>query len=112
MANGIATVEMVEAVAHEGMLGFFGAAGLSLPEIEKALIRLERSCAGLPRGSNLIHSPQDQELEEKTVDLYLAHGVKRVSASAFMGVRPSILRYAYKGIHTAPDGSIVRPRCF
>ena len=109
MANGIATVEMVEAVAHQGMLGFFGAAGLSLPEIEKALVRLERSCAGLPWGSNLIHSPQDQELEEKTVDLYLAHGVKRVSASAFMGVRPSIVRYAYKGIHTAPDGSIVRP---
>ena len=92
MANGIATAQMVEAICREGMLGFFGAAGLGLAEIEKNLIRLEASCAGLAWGSNLIHSPQDQELEEKTVDLYLAHGVKRVSASAFMGVRPSIIR--------------------
>ncbi len=109
MANGIATVEMVEAVSQQGMLGFFGAAGLSLPEIEKALVRLKSSCAGLSWGSNLIHSVQDQELEEKTVDLYLAHGVKRVSASAFMGVRPSVVRYAYKGIYLDADGSVVRP---
>ena len=109
MANGIATAQMVEAICREGMLGFFGAAGLGLAEIEKNLVRLEESCAGLAWGSNLIHSPQDQELEEKTVDLYLAHGVKRVSASAFMGVRPSVVRYSYTGIHKAADGSVVRP---
>lgn len=32
MANGIASVELVEAMARGGMLGFFGAAGLSLNE--------------------------------------------------------------------------------
>ncbi len=34
MARGIATPEMVIAAARQGMLGFHGSAGLSLPSIE------------------------------------------------------------------------------
>jgi trans-AT polyketide synthase/acyltransferase/oxidoreductase domain-containing protein len=108
MANGIASVPMVLAMAKVGMLGFFGAAGLPLAEIESAIATLKQNCGGAPWGSNLIHSPQDPELEERSVDLYLREGVTRVSASAFMALRPSIVRYAYTGIKTAPDGSIVR----
>ena len=40
MANGIASVELVEAVARAGMLGFFGAAGLPLERVEAAIDRL------------------------------------------------------------------------
>lgn len=108
MARGIATVDMVEAIAKQGMLGFFGAAGLSLERIEAALRQLQQSCGGSLWGSNLIHSPQDPELEESTTDLYLRSGVRRVSASAFMAVRPSIVRYAYSGIHSLPNGEIAR----
>ena len=95
MANGIASVRMVSAIAKAGMLGFFGAAGLPLNEIERAIATLKQACGQLPWGSNLIHSPQDAELEERSVDLYLREGVTRVSASAFMALRPSIVRYAY-----------------
>jgi PfaD family protein len=108
MANGIASVEMVTAIAKAGMLGFFGAAGLPLPEIEHAIAALKQNCGDLPWGSNLIHSPQDPELEERSVDLYLRERVTRVSASAFMALRPSIVRYAYTGITAAPDGTITR----
>src|SRR5581483_3480849 len=74
MANGIATVEMVESIARHGMLGFFGAAGLNLERIESAILQLQSRCRELAWGSNLIHSPADPELEDKTIDLYLRHG--------------------------------------
>jgi PfaD family protein len=109
MANGIATTGMVKAIAAEGMLGFFGAAGLPLERIEAAVAELTRSCGDQAWGSNLIHSPQDPELEESTVDVYLKHGVRCVSASAFLAVRPSVVRYAYHGIRADPGGGVVRP---
>ena len=108
MANGIATGEMVLEAARSGWLGFFGAAGCPVERIEKTMARLAADCDGLPWGSNLIHSPNDPQLEEETVDIYLRHGVRRVSASAFMAMRPSIVRYACTGLEEAPDGSVTR----
>src|SRR5277367_3839567 len=108
MANGIATVEMVERASRAGWLGFFGAAGLTLDRIVKALVGLRSGCGSGSWGSNLIHSPHEPELEEKTVDLYLRHDVRRVSASAFMAMRPSIVRYAATGLTENPDGSVKR----
>src|SRR5438105_2062547 len=37
MANGIGSAEIVEAMARAGMLAFFGAAGLSLPAVTRAI---------------------------------------------------------------------------
>jgi trans-AT polyketide synthase, acyltransferase and oxidoreductase domains len=108
MANGIATAEMVLESARAGWLGFFGAAGCSLERIEKTMARLASDCAESSWGSNLIHSPNEPQLEEKTVDIYLRRGVRRVSASAFMTMRPSIVRYACSGLTEAPDGSVIR----
>ena len=59
MANGIGSVEIVEAMARAGMLGFFGAAGLSLQRVEEAIHRLKGSLGELPFGFNLIHSPNE-----------------------------------------------------
>src|SRR3990167_3943114 len=42
MANGIATTEMVIAAAKAGMLGFFGAAGLTPTLIEKNLLDIKK----------------------------------------------------------------------
>lgn len=109
MANGIATVEMVAAMAQSRLLGFFGSAGLTPERIERSVIELQSRCGDRSWGANLIHSPNDGALEEKTVDLFLRHQVRRVSASAFMAVRPSVVRYSYSGIKLRPDGSIERP---
>ena len=43
MANGIASRELVEVIANADMLASFGAAGLSLPEVEKAIQRLKEA---------------------------------------------------------------------
>ena len=47
MANGIGSVEIVEAMGRAGMLGIFGAAGLPLVRVEAAIDRLGRSL-GVP----------------------------------------------------------------
>lgn len=110
MANGITSVKMVEAAARAGMIGFFGAAGLSLEAIEAAVVALRRSLADLPFGVNLIHSPNDPDLEAATVDLYLKHAVGRISASAYLDLTLPLVYYRVKGIQRGPDGRIVCPR--
>lgn len=109
MANGIASVELVAALARAGMLAFFGAAGLEVAQVAQALERLEREVGASPFGSNLIHSPDDPALEEALVDLYLRHGVQRVSASAYLGLTAALVRYRVSGIERRPDGSIHTP---
>jgi trans-AT polyketide synthase, acyltransferase and oxidoreductase domains len=109
MARGIASEELVIAVARAGMLGFFGAGGLSLPRVEKAIDTLQGALgATLPWGVNLIHSPQDPELETQLAALLLARGVRRVEASAFMALTPAVVRYAYSGVWRDASGHVQR----
>ncbi|HTK77154.1 MAG TPA: 2-nitropropane dioxygenase, partial [Gemmataceae bacterium] len=42
MANGIGSVAIVTAMSRAGMLGYFGAAGLSLSRIDSAIDELQR----------------------------------------------------------------------
>ncbi len=109
MANGITSVEMVRAVGDAGMMGFFGAGGLTLSEINDAILQLKQRLEIRPFGLNLIHSPGDYQLELSTVDLYLKHGITRVSASAFLNLTLPVVYYRVKGIHTDPDGNIICP---
>ncbi len=110
MANGIATTELVEAIVGMGGMGFFGAAGLSVERVSDALDRLQRTLPNpLSWGSNLIHSPNEPQLESDIAELYLQRGVRRVSAAAYMKLSPYILRYALSGLHVDPQtGQIAR----
>src|SRR6516165_3706921 len=63
MANGIGSADIVEEMSRAGMLGFFGAAGLSPQRVEAAIDRISRNLGGRPYGFNLIHSPNEQALE-------------------------------------------------
>lgn len=98
MANGISSVDVVEAMARAGMLGFFGSAGLMPDIVERAVDRLSQSLGAAPYGFNLIHSPYEPALESSIVDLYLRRGVRLVSASAYLGLTPDIVRYRLRGI--------------
>jgi len=109
MANGIATVELVSELARNGFLGFFGAAGLSLPRVEAAVERLQHDLgAALPWGVNLIHSPAEPALEDAVADLFIRRGVRCVEASAFMALTPAIVRYAASGLSRDAYGRIQR----
>ena len=107
MAKGISSVELSIALGKSGMLGFFGAAGLPVEAVETALDQLITS--GVPFGCNLIHSPQEPDLEAALAELYIRKGVKLVEASAFLALTLPLVRYRLHGIHRATDGSIVTP---
>ncbi len=109
MANGITSVEMVAAAGRGGMIGFFGAAGLSLEAIESAIDQVQARLGNLPFGFNLIHSPSDPLHEAGVVDLYLRREVRLVSASAYLGLSLPLVLYRVRGIHRDADGNIVCP---
>jgi len=109
MANGITSTEMVEAAGRNGMLGFFGAAGLTLDKVEEAIVRLRNGPENLPFGFNLIHSPNEPDYEFALVDLYLKHKVRLVSASAYMRLTLPLVYYRVRGIHRDKNGDILCP---
>jgi NAD(P)H-dependent flavin oxidoreductase YrpB (nitropropane dioxygenase family) len=90
MANGIGSPEIVIAMAKAGCIGFYGAAGLGLHRVEAGLDTIQRAVGELPYGVNLIHSPQEPDLEAGNVELLLRRGVRRVSASAAFAAHASI----------------------
>jgi len=113
MANGIASTRLVCAMAGAGFLSFFGAAGLDPARIESALDEIEGQLGGPGSGgpswgSNLIHSPNEPAIEEAVADLYIRRGVRRVSAAAYMGLTPHVVRYACSGLHRDAQGLVVR----
>lgn len=110
MANGIATTDLVVEMARAGMLGFYGAAGLSRERVEASVDTLIQTLGeGDHRwGVNLIHSPNEPGLEASTADLLIRRGVARVEASAYMALTPALVRYACAGLTQRPDGRIAR----
>jgi trans-AT polyketide synthase, acyltransferase and oxidoreductase domains len=111
MANGIATTRMCIAMAGAGMLGFFGAGGLGYPRVEEAVDELVAKLGiAAPWGVNLIHSPNEAALEDRVADLLIRKNVPIISASAFMGLTPAVVRCAVAGLHLDADGRIARKR--
>ena len=109
MANGIGSADIVEEMSRAGMLGFFGAAGLSPQRVEAAIDRISRNLGGRPYGFNLIHSPNEPALENAVVDLYLRRGVRLVEASAYLDLTPAVVRYRMHGIQADSEGHVVTP---
>ena len=79
MAKGISSVAMVEALAGAGMLGVFGAAGLSVDQVEAAIDRLEekeqRAINVIIRGNERLKHIVDSLLEAARFEakvLYMA----------------------------------------
>ncbi|HBG08144.1 MAG: 2-nitropropane dioxygenase [Geobacteraceae bacterium GWC2_58_44] len=109
MAKGISSAAIAEELGRAGMLGFFGAAGLPLSQVEATAERLSASLGDLPYGFNLIHSPHEPELERELAELYIRKGVRIIEASAFLALTLPLIRYRLHGIRRAADGSIVTP---
>ncbi|QVL33362.1 PfaD family polyunsaturated fatty acid/polyketide biosynthesis protein [Telmatocola sphagniphila] len=109
MANGIASTDIVKAMADVGMLGIFGAAGLSLDRVEKAIQTLQGGLGEKPYGFNLIHSPNEPVHEMATAELFLRYRVPLVEASAYLDITPAIVRYRLSGIRRSSNGQIEVP---
>jgi PfaD family protein len=107
MANGIGSVEIVEAMSRAGMLGSFGAAGLSLERIAGSIDRLRANLGDAPYCVNLIHSPNEPAHEMATAELLLNKGVSLVEASAYLDLTPAIVRYRVAGLKGGVAGLVV-----
>jgi hypothetical protein len=104
MANGIASVPLVSAMSQAGMIGFFGAAGLSLSRVEAAIEELQSSLGNLPFGINLIHSPNEPQHEADLVVLLIKRKIQLIEASAFLDLTLPLIRYRLVGIRRDFDG--------
>lgn len=108
MYRGIASKEMIVKLSRAGMMGFFGTGGLSLNEVENAILTIQGELGeGQAYGINLVHNMKHTESEEKMIDLLLKHQVRNVEASAFLSVTPALVRYRAKGVKRNPNGEII-----
>lgn len=109
MYRGIASADMVIQLGRHGMLGYLGAGGLSLEEIEAALRKIQGALSqGQAFGVNLLENVHQPEIVDKTVDLFLRLGVTRVEASSFIGMTAPVVRYRLQGLRQGADGVEIR----
>lgn len=109
MYKGIASVELVTAMGLAGLLSFFGTGGLGLDAIDDALTRIRRALdRAQPFGVNLLSNPQEPDLEMRTVELYLRHGVRTVEASAYIRPTLPLVRYRLAGLSRDAAGNVVQ----
>lgn len=109
MAHGIASEDLVAAMGAAGMLGFYGAAGLSLAKLEQVVSQLLNRLDGLPFGINLINTPNDSDWERGAVDLFLSRGITLIEASAYLLPTPALVKFRVKGIARDHGGTITAP---
>jgi len=106
MANGIASEALVEALGGAQLLASFGAAGLVPARVAAAINRIRQALPDGPYAFNLIHSPSEAALEERSTALFLEHGVTTVEASAYLELTASIVQYRAAGLSSGPDGTV------
>lgn len=111
MFKGIASADLVVRLGRAGLLGFFGAGGCGLDEVEAALTKIG-SAPGVDGrfGMNLLASPEDPALERETVALYLRHGVRFVEAASYTAVTAAVVQFRFTGAYRDRDGRPVTPR--
>jgi trans-AT polyketide synthase/acyltransferase/oxidoreductase domain-containing protein len=107
MANGIATEDLVIALGREGLMGSFGAGGLGPKRVEAAIQKVKAALPQGPFAFNLLNSPNEPALEQRTVDLYLQYQIRVVEASAYLALTPPLVQYRLAGLSRLADGTVV-----
>lgn len=109
MAGGIASVDLVVALARAGYLGSYGAAGQLPDQVERSVQQIQQAVPDRTFAVNLIHSPSESALEEEVVDVLLRHGVRLVEASAFLELTEPLVRYRLTGARDDGRGGVQLP---
>jgi trans-AT polyketide synthase/acyltransferase/oxidoreductase domain-containing protein len=104
MASGIASEKMILSLGNAGMLGSFGAGGLSLGRIETAIQEIQTGLPGRSYAFNLLHNHFEPLVEQQTVDLYLKYHIGLIEASAFLDVTNPLIQYRVSGLSRSPSG--------
>lgn len=107
MANAINSIDMVVALGKEGILSSFGAGGLSVAHISKAIDAIKSQLASAPFAINLLHNPSHPSWEMDCVNCFIEKGVTLVEASAYINLSPAIVYYRLAGMNRNAHGDIV-----
>ena len=107
MANGISSEDLVIAMGRAGMMGSFGAGGLLPDRIEKAIQIIKSSLPNGPYIFNLINSPNEPALEEKTAEIYIRQGINVIEASAYLGLTANLVWYRASGLSQDDQGNVL-----
>lgn len=108
MFRGIGSTAIVSKMAQAGMLGFFGAGGLSTERIEQAILSLKSELSAQARwGMNLLHAPGDVEREQVAVDLYLKHDVRYVEAAGYLRITAPLIEFRFRDVGQDAQGRAV-----
>ncbi len=107
MANGISSEDLVIAMGRAGIMGSFGAGGLLPDRIEKAIQVIKSSLPNGPYIFNLINSPNEPALEEKTAELYIRLGINVIEASAYLGLTANLVWYRVSGLSQDDKGNVL-----
>ena len=107
MANGISSEEMVIALGKAGLMGSFGAGGVSLNRIEAAILKMQEELPEGPYAFNLLNSPNEPLLEARVVELYLRHRIRVIEASAYLALTAPLVQYRAAGLTQAANGQTV-----
>lgn len=107
MANGIASSDLTIAMGKAGMLCFFGAGGLHPRRVHQELLKIKEELGTTSFGFNLLHNPHEPTIEEKTVEMYIEHGITKVSAAAYLGLNSYIVHYRLNGLKRDANGKVV-----
>ncbi|MGC4806668.1 ACP S-malonyltransferase [Micromonospora sp. DT233] len=111
MYQGIASTALVRRLGRAGLIGFFGAGGLRLDEVEAALRELtDEFGPGGRFGMNLLYGLDDGDREDATVSLYLRYGVRHVEAAGYPQVTAPVVRLRFAGAHRDAAGRPVAGR--
>jgi len=110
MYKGISSKELVTAMGKAGLIGYLGTGGMRFEDIESSIRHIQSQLSPAQAyGANLLSHLDQPDLEERTVDILLKHGVRRVEAAAFIRITPSLVRYRLHGIARNSHGEIEMP---
>lgn len=110
MYKGIASPELVIRMGKAKLLSFLGTGGLQLNRIETYIDKIQRELkSGEPYGMNLLCNINRPEIEQQTVDLFLAKRITCIEAAAYVNITAALVHFRLKGIHQLENGDIIVP---
>ncbi|WP_018416723.1 PfaD family polyunsaturated fatty acid/polyketide biosynthesis protein [Teredinibacter turnerae] len=107
MYKGIASVDLVCAMAEQSMLSFLGTGGLKMPQVAQSIDEIKRRVGtNKPFGMNMLSNFEEPEKEMALIRLYLEKGVSVIEAASYISISDALVYYRLTGASLAPDGQI------
>jgi len=99
MYRGIASKELVVAMAKSGVMGFLGVGGVPLSKVGIDIDFIQQQLSNDESfGVNLLNDLDDPAAEMLSIEMYIARGVTNIEAAAFMQVTPALVYFRLCGL--------------